>query len=469
MTLLLKNIFRWNIISLKLNNDNSYNFYMFIIIFIGLFSSILVRSSFITFDMVNSNNEIIIIIIKLLFLFAILYSIKLILDIIKRCIQAFKIIPEFIKWYKQDVKDIKQIITSYYILNILLILLSSYILYHIIIKLNIFIENIYLYIIISSILSSFVFFHYYPINNFYLNNNIKEYSLFVYLLFIFFILFYLLILPFICVKIINCEKMLTFKNDFIKQCLDNTYNMSNPDSGRRIINNLNNNINTISVPDSDNLNISNNISGNTNAIEVRNNNQINLTVNHNNFSIGSTSQIQPQNNDNSILTQSNYASSSSQPQQNLNSNIISPPKYNKYTNAYGLSLSSIEELLKEDFGNLFTTFENVNNNNLELSKESSNNESNNNNNIINNDINNDNNSLVIYSNNDLNNTNEIIEVLHNENNIIENTSQEYINSPKFKVKIKNNFKNSFNQIFKGLKKIKSESNIFNIFNKNNRN
>jgi hypothetical protein len=142
--------------------------------------------------------------------------------------------------------------------------------------------------------------------------------------------------------------MLTFKNDFIKQCLDNTYNMSNPDSGRRIINNLNNNINTISVPDSDNLNISNNISGNTNAIEVRNNNQINLTVNHNNFSIGSTSQIQPQNNDNSILTQSNYASSSSQPQQNLNSNIISPPKYNKYTNAYGLSLSSIEELLKEE-------------------------------------------------------------------------------------------------------------------------
>jgi hypothetical protein len=321
------NIFRWNLISLRLNGENPYNLYFLIFILICVLSSLLVRSSFISLDMLNSNNEIIIMIIKLLFLFTILYTIKLILDILKRSIQAFKIIPDFIHWYKQDVKDIKQIITSYYILNILLILLSSYILYHIIIKLNIFIENVYLYIIVLGVLSSFVFFNYYPINNFYLNTNIKEYSLYVYLLFIFFILFYLFILPFIFINIINSEKMLSFKNDFIKQCYENTqnHNMSSQNPSRRVINNLNNNRNTISVPDSDNLNISNNISGNTNAIEVRNNNQVNLTVNHNNYSISSNAHVQPQPQNNSFLTQSsNASSSSSQSQQNT----ISPPEYN---------------------------------------------------------------------------------------------------------------------------------------------
>jgi hypothetical protein len=311
--LLIKNIFKWNIISLKLNGENPYNLYFFIFILIGVLSSLIIRSSFISLDMLNSNNEIIIMIIKLLFLFTILYAIKLILDILKRGIQAFKIIPDFIYWYRQDVKDIKQIITSYYILNIFLILLSSYILYHIILKLNVFIENVYLYIIVGGILSSFVFFNYYPINKFYLNTNVKEYSLYVYLLLIFFIMFYLFILPFIFIKVINSDKMLLFKNDFIKQCLNNIEcNMSNPDSNRRVINNLNNNRNTISIPDSDNLNISNNISGNTNAIEIRNNNQVNLTVNHNNYSITSNAHVQSQSNP--LLTQSNNAStSSSQP------------------------------------------------------------------------------------------------------------------------------------------------------------
>jgi hypothetical protein len=122
--------------------------------------------------------------------------------------------------------------------------------------------------------------------------------------------------------------MLTFKNDFIKQCYDNTdFNyMSNPDSSRRVINNLNNNRNTISIPDSDNLNISNNILGNTNAIEVRNNTQVNLTVNHNNYSITSNAHVQPQSQsqNNSLLNQSNNASTSSQPQLNT----ILPPEYN---------------------------------------------------------------------------------------------------------------------------------------------
>jgi hypothetical protein len=344
--LLIKNIFKWNIISLKLNGENPYNLYFFIFILIGVLSSLIIRSSFISLDMLNSNNEIIIMIIKLLFLFTILYAIKLILDILKRGIQAFKIIPDFIYWYRQDVKDIKQIITSYYILNLLLILLSSYILYHIIIKLNVFIENIYLYIIVGGILSSFVFFNYYPINKFYLNTNVKEYSLFIYLLFILFIyllfilfiLFYLFILPFIFIKVINNDKLLTFKNDFIKQCYDNTdFNyMSSQNSGRRVINNLNNN--TISVPDNNNLELSNNLSNN--QVIVRNNTQVNLTVNHHNYSLASNAHVQSQSQSNPLLNQSNNASTSSQTQQN--NNLLSPPEYNA-SNSSNASNQSLEQ------------------------------------------------------------------------------------------------------------------------------
>jgi hypothetical protein len=49
----------------------------------------------------------------MLFSFTIFYSFKLIFDIIKRCIQAFKFIPDFINLYKTNIKDIKSIISLY--------------------------------------------------------------------------------------------------------------------------------------------------------------------------------------------------------------------------------------------------------------------------------------------------------------------------------------------------------------------
>jgi beta-lactam-binding protein with PASTA domain len=137
--------------------------------------------------------------------------------------------------------------------------------------------------------------------------------------------------------------MLIFKNDFIKQCLNNIEcNMSSSNSSRRVINNLNNSSNTISVPNSTELDISNNLTNTNNQILVRNN-QVNLTVNHHNYSLTSTAHVQPQSQSqgNSLSTQSNNASTSSQPQLNQNhNNLLSPPDYNA-SNSSNISNRSI--------------------------------------------------------------------------------------------------------------------------------
>ena len=62
--------------------------------------------------------------ITILTIFTIIYSLKLIFDVIYKRIQAFRIIPEFIKLYKSNVLNIKSIITFYYLQNILLMSLS---------------------------------------------------------------------------------------------------------------------------------------------------------------------------------------------------------------------------------------------------------------------------------------------------------------------------------------------------------
>jgi hypothetical protein len=62
---------------------------------------------------------------NILVILAIVYSLKLIFDIIIRGIQGFKIIPKFIKMYhSNDDYNIKSIISLYYLQNILFTLLS---------------------------------------------------------------------------------------------------------------------------------------------------------------------------------------------------------------------------------------------------------------------------------------------------------------------------------------------------------
>jgi hypothetical protein len=227
------------------------------------------------------------------------------------------------------------------------------------------------------------------------------------------------------------------------------------DRSRRIIrDNLNNN--TVSVPDNNNLELTNNLTNN--QVVVRNNNPINFTV-QNNYSINNNPQ--PQNN--SLLTQSNEPSTSStQPNQNQN-NLISPPEYNNTVNSYGISRNSIEQLLNEGFGDLFTKkdFLNDTKNMANVSQinevpriEITQVENNLSNNLI--IINSTENDNLSQINSQIFNNDEIL-LIQNKN------SHENKNYLKHK---KSGLKDQLNQVFKGLRKIKSENNLFkNVFYK----
>lgn len=135
----LAQFFRLNLIALKINNTYKYNIYMLIVLFISIIASVILRShiyylpnplgkgwiEFVTFNYFN-------LIMSLIFIFSIFYSIKLIVDIIIRCIQAYKIIPEFISLYKQSstfgsaaaMINVQSIISLYYLQNSFFISLS---------------------------------------------------------------------------------------------------------------------------------------------------------------------------------------------------------------------------------------------------------------------------------------------------------------------------------------------------------
>jgi hypothetical protein len=77
----LTNLFRLNLISLKLNQNYKLNKYLVTLLILGIISSIIVRSNLINQNMINIDNLSILIIVKTLILFSILYSIKIIFDV----------------------------------------------------------------------------------------------------------------------------------------------------------------------------------------------------------------------------------------------------------------------------------------------------------------------------------------------------------------------------------------------------
>lgn len=141
-----------------------------------------------------------------------------------RIIQANKIIPELYNAMSSPshtgMINIKSFIFLYYIQNSLFIALSLWILYMILIKLNLFIEDIYLFIITSGILGSIVFISYHPLQRSRVESledllfNNKIYPLYKYLLFLLFIFFYILILPLLVFNIINSPKFIMYFKDY---------------------------------------------------------------------------------------------------------------------------------------------------------------------------------------------------------------------------------------------------------------
>jgi hypothetical protein len=272
----LTNFFKLNLISLKLNQTYKLNKSLIILLILGILSSIIVRSNFINEELLNINNLSILILTKMLILFSILYSIKIIFDITGKIIQFFNIIHQFNIWYNENLRNIIPIITYFILQNIFIISLSSLIFYNINIKLNLFIEDIYLYIIFIGSLSSIFFYYYYPLNKFKIHN-LKEQSLLNYFLFVIFIFLYVFILPLLIINVINNDTFMNIKEEYFKYAVKivGPNYMDQPSSSIRIINN-----NKIDVPNANNLEISGN-----NIITVRDsNNQVN-NYNVNNYDI----------------------------------------------------------------------------------------------------------------------------------------------------------------------------------------
>jgi hypothetical protein len=168
--------FRLNLIALRINNYYKLNLYLILFLFICIISSIIIRINVIN-ENILFNNDILFIMFNLLLILTFFYSLKLIFDIIYKCVQAIKIIPEFIKLYKFNVINIKSVIILYYLQNIFFILFSCWILFVIFSKLNIFIDNISIYILAFGIISSIIFIYKYPIKQFNFENNINNYPL----------------------------------------------------------------------------------------------------------------------------------------------------------------------------------------------------------------------------------------------------------------------------------------------------
>lgn len=296
----LSEFFRLNVIALRLNNVYKYNIFLLMFIFLCIISSIIFRSNVLIPYINNDASEIMVSLIKIitettsplkgmvvsnyynifisiLGILSTIYALKLIFDIICRCIQAYKIIPEFIKW-SNDKKDIKSIMTLYYLQNIFFILLSLWILYIILTKLNLVMDNIYIFIISFGIISSLIFINYYPLHDF--NNPLllersKDYPFYIYLIIIIFLVFYMFVFPLIMINMINSEKFINYIlkdskefNTVLKYIEPNYMNNSN----RRLISNntIDNSGNTIEIVDSENLEVSgnNSIINRDNRIQV---------------------------------------------------------------------------------------------------------------------------------------------------------------------------------------------------------
>jgi hypothetical protein len=320
----LTNFFRFNLISLRLSPQYKLNIYMILLLFICILSSLIIRSNLINEYLINKENELMLLIYLVIF-FTILYTLYLIFYIIKRCIEAYKIIPEFIIWHKLDVKNIKSIISYYYIQKIFFISLSIYILYNVFNSLNLYINSIHIYIITIGILSSIIFIKCYPLNKFKIYS-VKEHSLIFYLLLFIFFILYIYIIPKLIYDLINNEK---FINLYLNKCLEHLNNYMFP------FNNNNKNLLTNTPSSSRNTeNILNQTLDNSEEENILENIQIN------------------QGNNSNIQTESDNSSKKINNQKNVLSNVNkqTTPRFNISSRINLVSM--FDNINKQDFKQL---------------------------------------------------------------------------------------------------------------------
>jgi len=345
--------FRLNFISLKLNHSYKLNIYLILLLFICIISSIFIRSNLINLDiteLLDSNNVFIRFSIILIFILSSIYSIKIVFDNINKSFQAIKIIPDFINWYKQDVKNIKSIISLYYLQNIFFVLLSSFILYNIISKLSLFINNVDLFILLFGIIFSLIFIYNFKFK-FILSSNIKTYPIWVYLMLILIFIFYIFIFPLTINKIIDSDKFISLKDDFINKCLQNVE--CNMDNELRIENNTHNQ-SIISVPNRNRLDtLINNSDNNTSVIVRDNRNSFVQNINIDQINVVNES-TQTGNNLPQLINENNLLTNESQGNNLLNNNNNNNNHLVQEPSSSNTNLYKFWEKLDKEAPNLFT-------------------------------------------------------------------------------------------------------------------
>ena len=221
------NLIRLFIISLKFNYNKTFNFKIQLLFLISLIASIFIRSNIITDDLfyniLFNNNSIFLyyLILSLIYL-SLTYITILTIRLFKRIFIGYKNIYQFIIHLKNNTKNIKTIMTFYYIQNLLFIILSLFIVYNILNKLYYLLNqniNLIIFILTGIMFIGILVYNlvliikdFKPINL--LSNKTFNNKFILLLLFIIFIdLFYIFIFPLFIFNLLNYDKLLSFFNN----------------------------------------------------------------------------------------------------------------------------------------------------------------------------------------------------------------------------------------------------------------
>jgi|ERR1700690_424458 len=223
------NLLRLFVISLKFNYNKTFNFKIQLLFLISLLASILIKSNLITDDLIynilfNNNSIFLYYLILSLIYLSLVYITILIIRLFSRIVYSYKNMYQFIIFYKNGLKDIKIIMTFYYIQNLFFIILSLFIIYNILNKLYYLLnQNINLLIFsLTSIIFMIILIYYLfliirdfktiNLNLLSLNNNSNKFVS-ILLLIILIDLFYIFIFPIFIFNILNYDKLLSFINN----------------------------------------------------------------------------------------------------------------------------------------------------------------------------------------------------------------------------------------------------------------
>jgi hypothetical protein len=221
------NIISLFVISLNFNYNKSFNIKIQLLFLFSLIASIFIRSNLINdeliYNILFNNNSIFLhfLIITLIYL-SLIYVTILIIRLLTRIVYSYKNVYQFIIHFKKGTKDIKVIMTFYYIQNIFFISLSLLIIYNILNKLYYLLNqniNIFTIILTSIIFTVILIYNLFLIIKDFKNINLLTIKtlnnklVFILLFIILIDLCYIFLFPLFIFNLLNYDKLLLFINN----------------------------------------------------------------------------------------------------------------------------------------------------------------------------------------------------------------------------------------------------------------